>query len=268
MFPAETVDGLVHQMGGLRLRAECSLVPPRPREPTSAAAEDGDGAGARCPVGTAVATSPGGAELRRHYDRIVHTVPPFYDHPPPPPPRDETGGPGRAASGVVARRDDASSSDDDPRARRSRELLRACYRRSFDVAFGTMRDDDGGARSEEGTGPSLRRALEWCGLGARPPSARPTFAPPINGRVAVPLLGAGCRAFPRDVALDVAASEGASWLLSKPKREEAARESKARGGDDDADSGGEMSVVFGLLEEADAEALSERLERLLMTDVA
>jgi hypothetical protein len=32
-------------------------------------------------------------------------------------------------------------------------------------------------------------------------------------RVAVPLLGSGCRAFPKDVALDVVVSEAASWLL-------------------------------------------------------
>jgi hypothetical protein len=33
-------------------------------------------------------------------------------------------------------------------------------------------------------------------------------------RVAMPLMGSGCRAFPKDVALDVVVLEAASWLLS------------------------------------------------------
>ena len=60
------------------------------------------------------------------------------------------------------------------------------------------------------------------------------------------------------MALEVAALEGASWL-SKLDYEQTDK-GKDR---NDADFG-EKSVVFGLLEKADAEALSERLERLML----
>lgn len=129
MFAAAVVDGMVHQLGGMRLRAECKL--------KSALAMGSDA----CPVGTSVVTSPGGPELRAEYDSIVHTVPPFYSHHP---------------SGNVD------------------ELLRSCYRTSFELAF--------------------------CVGGT------------ANQRVAVPLLGAGCRGFPLDAAIQIAAEESVRWL--------------------------------------------------------
>jgi hypothetical protein len=88
----------------------------------------------------------------------------------------------------------------------------------------------------------------------------------------VPLLGAGCRAFPRDVALDVVAKEASSWLLAS---------SNVGGGmvveeitndydddDDDEEEEGRIdlgdTVAFGLLEEEDAMDLSDRLRGLLL----
>ena len=43
----------------------------------------------------------------------------------------------------------------------------------------------------------------------KPPFVAAGGGPGGGRRVAVPLLGSGCRAFPKDVAADVAASEAA-----------------------------------------------------------
>ena len=88
-------------------------------------------------------------------------------------------------------------------------------------------------------------------------SGKPTCTHPMSQSVAVPLMGAGCRAFPKDLALEVAALESASWLSAFDL--EHTEETEKR---NDADKK-EMAVVFGLLEREDAEALSEQLETLL-----
>lgn len=155
MFAAAVVDGMVHQLGGMKLRAECKLK----------GGLFGFG-GEACPVATAVVTSPGGAELRAEYDSIVHTVPPFYAHHP---------------DGDVV------------------ELLRSCYRASFELAF----DNVGEA----------------------------------NQRVAVPLLGAGCRGFPLDIAIQVAAEESVRWMDSLSHCANIVKEQK------------DQVVAFGLLED-------------------
>lgn len=74
MFAANVVDGLVHQLGGWKLAYECRLVPIVKQE------EDDE----RCPVGESVITGPGGSKLSEHFEHIVHTVPPFYNHHPDP----------------------------------------------------------------------------------------------------------------------------------------------------------------------------------------
>ena len=79
----------------------------------------------------------------------------------------------------------------------------------------------------------------------------------ISQRVAVPLMGAGCRAFPKDLALEVAALESVSWLSAFDLEHTEEAENR-----NDADEK-EMAVVFGLLEREDTETLSEQLETLL-----
>mmetsp|Transcript_24976 Transcript_24976/g.49646 ORF Transcript_24976/g.49646 Transcript_24976/m.49646 type:complete len:177 (-) Transcript_24976:78-608(-) len=71
VFPLGTVDGLVHELGGWQLALRLKFLP----------CVVGD---EKCPVGHAVSSSPGGAELRQKYDRIVHAVPPFFEHHPDP----------------------------------------------------------------------------------------------------------------------------------------------------------------------------------------
>lgn len=66
MFPVSVVDGLVHQLGGMRLEVECRF--------KQAMA----GGGEACPVGQVVLTSAGG--LKPAYEVIVHTTPPFFKH--------------------------------------------------------------------------------------------------------------------------------------------------------------------------------------------
>ena len=69
LYPAQSVDGVVHTYGGNELR-----------EMLQAVASDGvDAAGqpVRCAVGRAVVT-PSAGSLRDGFDRIAHTVPPFW----------------------------------------------------------------------------------------------------------------------------------------------------------------------------------------------
>ena len=199
-----------------------------------------------CPAGTAVSTSPGGIELRRHYDEIIHTTPPFYDHPPPlspppppPPPMTTTNDDASTEEEALGVERRASYDDDDVHAR-SRDLLRSCYRRSFELAF-----QDDATEEEE----YYKRDDGWIRNALRS-LLRPIVLRPAgrfgSRRVTVPLLGAGCRAFPKDVAIDVAASEGASWLSCA-----------GRTGYYDAD--GNDMAIFGLLEREDAEDLSARV---------
>lgn len=67
LYPVSVIDGLVHQLGGWRMQAECTL-----KQMTSG--------GEACPVGSAVRTSSGGEDLEQYYDSIIHTTPPFYKH--------------------------------------------------------------------------------------------------------------------------------------------------------------------------------------------
>ena len=183
MFSAAVVDGLVHQLGGIRLRAECKLKGML------------RGAGsAACPEGTSIVTSAGGPELQAEYDSIVHTVPPFFKHPP------------HEDCDVV-------------------EMLRQCYRSSFGLAFGTF--DDQIAEDQ---------------------------------RVAVPLLGAGCRGFPVDIAVKVAAEESAKWVHSSLD-DGAAMLSEESGS-------GQQVIAFGLLEEDIARQLIDGIEKSSSCSIA
>ena len=155
LYPVSVIDGLVHQLGGLRLQAECSLKWKVDEM-------------SKCPVGHAVMTSPGGSKLRDEYDAIIHTVPPFYAH-----------------------------YSDDPV-----EALRQCYQNAFALAFSS-----------------------------NTPSKR----------IASPLLGAGCRGFPVDAAINVAASESVRW---RDKRS-----------DEEVNHNVEEVVAFGVLEHDVAEKL-------------
>lgn len=65
LYPVSVVDGLVHQLGGWKLKLECDF--------TTSIFND------KCPVGTATHTRAGGDDLQRHYDYIVHTSPPFFE---------------------------------------------------------------------------------------------------------------------------------------------------------------------------------------------
>ena len=176
MFSAAVVDGLVHQLGGIRLSAECKLK-----------GMLRGGGSAACPEGTSIVTSAGGPQLQAEYDNIVHTVPPFFKHPP---------------------REDCDVM----------EMLRDCYRSSFELAFDTF---DGGIAQDQ--------------------------------RVAVPLLGAGCRGFPVDIAVQVAAEESAKWMhLSLDDGAISSEESTGSG---------QQVIAFGLLEEDIARQLIDGIEK-------
>mmetsp|Transcript_12226 Transcript_12226/g.22922 ORF Transcript_12226/g.22922 Transcript_12226/m.22922 type:complete len:297 (+) Transcript_12226:146-1036(+) len=79
LFPSNVVDGIVHELGGIKLAIHCLMLPKK-NHAYSLHAEDDDNTTTRCPVGHAVSTPPGGKRLAVEYNRIIHTVPPFYEH--------------------------------------------------------------------------------------------------------------------------------------------------------------------------------------------
>ena len=265
MFSAETIDGYLHQLGGRRFRAECNAVPPhrlahaylnqqRPKvisadssgdRTDSEVIEDGSiivnapNIKTKCPVGTAVSTPSVGGELSSHYDRIIHTVPPFYNYPP------------SMTEDLKQLLEIECNDDVEDVHQLSKELLRSCYRQSFQEAFGT--------KHEAGIGQSfsLFNIASYLGLN----TFRNNQQSMQHGqRVALPLLGAGCRDFPKDVALEVAALESASWLLSDSKEVEYRK-------DIDPSDEEELVIAFGLLENADAEALVKSIEESIQLKV-
>ena len=125
LYPVSVIDGIVHQVGGTKLAMECKYI---------ATFHGG------CPVGQAVKTVHGSAELKKSFDIIIHTSPPFFKY----------------------------HND-------SIEMLRQCYKSSILHAF-----------SES-----------------------------VTRKVAIPLIGAGCRGFPLATALNVAASESTLWKDSE-----------------------------------------------------
>ncbi|KAL7548208.1 hypothetical protein ACHAWF_011503 [Thalassiosira exigua] len=210
MFAAETIDG---PAGGST---------PSGRQATESGSEDGyikEGE-AKCPVGAAVMTSPGGDELRQHYDCIVHTTPPFYNHPP----RD---------TAELRQRLGIEYGNVSCEKSWSKDLLRSCYRQSFQSAFGND-------APTEKRGSFLLNPLALLGLNN-------LSVEKSNKRVAVPLLGGGCRAFPKDVALEVAALESTRWLSEQTEQSETSQR------------GTKETIAFGLLEDSDAEELADRI---------
>jgi O-acetyl-ADP-ribose deacetylase (regulator of RNase III) len=148
----------VHALGGKDLARVCQQVSEQ-------------APGIRCPVGAAVST-PAASTLSHYYQKIVHTVPPFY-----------------------------AGADDE-----AERLLLSCYRSSFDEVWREEGADDTLARSRRG------RRLRW-GFGwqsGSPETAKDARRPPSYS-CAVPLLGAGVRGVPLDVAVRVAARAAAAW---------------------------------------------------------
>ena len=150
LFPAHTVDGVVHALGGRELRRLCLQLP------------DVAPGHQRCPAGSAVCTMPGSA-MDDRYEQIIHTTAPFYS------------------------------------ARRRHECemqLLSCYRSAFALAEGRGRE------------PSASALFRFLGLR----EWRASCTKPQAWSLAVPLLGAGCRAFPCAVAVNVAAEACSEWL--------------------------------------------------------
>jgi O-acetyl-ADP-ribose deacetylase (regulator of RNase III) len=79
LYPISVIDGLVHIYGGSKLQTELYWL--RQKHCWNKFwSSDGMNTNEPCPVGHAVITSAGNAQLAQQYDRIVHTTPPFYKY--------------------------------------------------------------------------------------------------------------------------------------------------------------------------------------------
>eukprot|EP00569_Conticribra_weissflogii_P011046 CAMPEP_0171388860 /NCGR_PEP_ID=MMETSP0879-20121228/40724_1 /TAXON_ID=67004 /ORGANISM="Thalassiosira weissflogii, Strain CCMP1336" /LENGTH=183 /DNA_ID=CAMNT_0011901217 /DNA_START=732 /DNA_END=1280 /DNA_ORIENTATION=- len=154
----------------------------------------------------AVVTSPGGRDLQTQFDRIIHTVPPFYKYPP---------SPTNELIDHVRFQDDISREEGigDPNIIWSEELLRSCYRQSFQLAFPQINnfDDSTTGVNHDGIIDNLMSKIGSYYLSLQPSQTDGVTSE--KRTVAIPLLGAGCRGFPVNVAQSVAASESVSWLM-------------------------------------------------------
>ena len=197
MYAVSVVDGLVHQLGGWKLRAACQWKtlcnagqPP-------------------CPIGTAIVTTQGDAKLLEHYTVIVHTTPPFYQY-----------------------------NDTD-----SQSKLAQCYHSALDIVQKELDKMHGGGEEQ-----SLR--------------------------IACPLLGAGARGFPIEIAIQVAASSSVKWAMTDTiSNNDKPTITTTTSTKDQRDNRMMTTVVhpqlsivrhqtlaFGLLEQDDAERLADEVE--------
>jgi hypothetical protein len=129
------------------------------------------------------------------------------------------------------------------------ELLLSCYRHSFDMAFG--------GNDIDSNQTIIGHLLDSIGLGETKSSY------PENQRVAVPLLGAGCRGFPISVAIEAAAQASTSWLSQSTTTDDI---DCSLGQAQNETIHSDCVIAFGLLEISDAKELTAQIEKLLGTN--
>jgi len=198
-FASNTVDGIVHQHGGKALARECQRALSLSASPVSwwwerlkmavtrgGGEKDSDSDSYSLPEGMAIATKAVGKDLQTAsgYESLVHTVPPFFDQNYQEIEEEEE-------EQVVAELNDSFSSNarednNNNNNNNIREhndfLLAECYRNSLLISSGI----------------------------ASPSSSS---SPPILN-IASPLLGAGCRGFPTERAIEIAANTTTNWMTS------------------------------------------------------
>ena len=232
-----------------------------------------------CPEGMAVQTSSGGPNLKLHYDTIIHTTPPFYNYPPPLPLLHKYA--------TLEEPNNKNNNDNDDDSNRvhawSKELLRLCYRHSFILAFNNNNNNTNNSINNNRSVHTqydngwqqlqsvvLQNIMSIFSSSSSPnnssnPSSLTTYknsncaSASKDRRVAVPLLGAGCRGFPTSIALDIAANESLSWLTTTADEENNDSTLVMYQDDDEETIQDEDVIVFGLLEKEDANQLSARV---------
>ena len=286
VFPAQTIDGMVHQFGGETLRTEClSIIPPPPHWLANCINNNNnygvvmskEETRKLCPEGMAIKTSAGGPNLQLHYDTIIHTPPPFYNHPPLPIPNN-----------IVPKKNELKESnkddDDDDNSKVhawSKELLRLCYRHSFILAFNhdnssTNSSSSVYTRYDQFQSSALQKLMSIFSSSSSNINSSLTNnnndgnTANRKRRIAVPLLGAGCRGFPTHIALDIAANESSLWLVTTTATATTTKYCEDEENDEVVYHNDEMAtgttqdedvIVFGLLEKEDANQLSARIKQ-------
>ena len=203
MFPANTIDGLLHTYGGTSLAEACARVL---REATDEQHHSGTQQHhkGRIQEGSAVVTPCVGHELRTisGYDYIIHTVPPFYnhhsEHNDTTTRKDPQNNNTSHANDNIDRKKRQQQDDDDDEDRVLEEFLLAeCYRNSLDLAVGG--------------------AIPVADV-RTPTNTNTTTTDPPTLRIVCPLLGAGCRGFPIDTAIQIASQTTMAWMMQQQQQ--------------------------------------------------
>ena len=193
MFASNTVDGLIHQYGGKSLQEECR----RAIMLSSCSNDNGDSASTgdnsrhrrRIDEGTAIETNVVGKELIdiSRYKKIIHTVPPFYHH-------------------HKKNQNQSDNNYDNNDNDNVDFLLAECYRNSLNVAI-----------MSSITSPPLTSNTTLDMNNTSPITSTSTNIDTDTGanlRLACPLLGAGCKGFPIDRAIQIAAKTTIEWMMN------------------------------------------------------
>jgi O-acetyl-ADP-ribose deacetylase (regulator of RNase III) len=176
MYPNQVIDGIVHRLGGNALSQKCKNIL------KSQQCVDG-----KLPLGTAVVTSCKDIqELETLYDFIIHTTPPFYPH--------------------------YNGSDSSKNHDHEIEVLKKCYTSSFHRIEEFYRQGKGKMGDEFSTTSSLwETVLSWMN-GKSSVVKNHDLGNAKTVRIGIPLIGAGARGFPSNVAVHVAATQSVSWM--------------------------------------------------------
>jgi O-acetyl-ADP-ribose deacetylase (regulator of RNase III) len=175
MYPNQVIDGIVHRLGGHALSHKCRNIL------KSQHCVDG-----KLPLGTAVVTSCKDIqELEKLYDFIIHTTPPFYPH--------------------------YNGSDSSKNHDHEIEVLKKCYTSSFHRIEEWYRQ--GRMGDEFSTTSSLwETVLNWMN-GKSSVVENNDLGNTRTLRIGIPLIGAGARGFPSNVAIFLAATQSVSWMM-------------------------------------------------------
>jgi len=214
MFSSNTIDGLVHQYGGKALKEECERVMKmkmkmkrkmrygsgNDNETTSSSNSNKNNGQRhdRIDEGTAIQTNVVGQKLIdiSGYKKLIHTVPPFFNNH------------NHHKKNNHNKNDDANvdNDDDNDNVDDVEFLLAECYRNSLDVAT-TM-----SSSSSSSIIPMSTLTSSTNNDNNNNNNNNNDNNNNINLRIACPLLGAGCRGFPIDRAIQIAAKTTVEWM--------------------------------------------------------
>ena len=226
MYPNQVIDGIVHRLGGNLLRQQClGILQFYGKDMTS------------LPLGTTFITRCKGIpDLESLYDFILHTIPPFYQS------HDSC--------------NHGTESSNDPR--NQIELLKQCYTSSFSIIDDFYRFG-GFVENRSYLNLSLWKTIRsWMNRKINVDEEEGDWNDDCKHfynskilRIGIPLIGAGARGFPTNIAIHVAASQSVSWMMDCGQTDESHSSDEVR----------QCILAFGIPDPYTADCLVEEIRQ-------